>query len=75
LHHVDDLVRDTQVFDGVPAYVAVWDLPKSLTIPRSTNDVTQIDVHPAIAVDKMAVVSLTILQLDQHGAADSGLEE
>ena len=31
------------------------------------RDLTQVDVHPIVAGDKVAVVGLPILQLDQHG--------
>ena len=35
------------------------------TCPGSTNDVTQVDVHPGVAVDQPSIVGVAILQLYQ----------
>jgi len=37
----------------------------TVTNPRSTYDVTKVDVHPIITVNKVTVVCLTILQFNQ----------
>ena len=39
-----------------------------VTNPWSTYDVTKVNVHPIIAVDKMAIVCLAILQFNQLSA-------
>ena len=40
--------------------------PAEATLGLMSTDLSQVDVHPVVTGDKVAVVGLPILQLDQH---------
>ena len=37
------------------------------TLELIRTDLSQVDIHPVVTGDEVAVVSLPVLQLDQHG--------
>ena len=66
---VQDLVLHAEVADGVPADVAVGDLPELVGVPGGAYDVLEVHVHVRVAVKKNPVVSLTVLELDENGVS------
>ena len=61
--------RDTGIGKRVthcaPADIALFDLPEPVAVRARLVHLTQRDVHEVVAVDKMSVECLPILQLDQ----------
>ena len=60
LRHPPELV-------SVPACADhLWTREIEATLGLMSTDLSQVDVHPVVTGDKVAVVGLPILQLDQH---------
>ena len=62
-----DLVLHAKVADGVPADVAVGDLPELVGVPGGAHDVLEVHVHVRVAVEKDSVVSLAVFELNEDG--------
>lgn len=75
LHHVNDLVGDSQILDGASSDVALRHPPELISIPRGADDFSQVDVHPVVTADQVTVVCLSILQLHQHWMILSSLQQ
>ena len=60
------LFRYPQVLDVVAPNDEFGQLPEAVAVTRGADHVAEADVHPVVAADKVAVVGLAILQLDEH---------
>lgn len=65
LHHVNNLVRDPQVLDGAAANVAFRHPPEPVAVFGCTNHLPEVDIHPGVAANQVAIVRFAILQLHQ----------
>ena len=60
------LFRYPQVLDVVAPNDEFGQLPEAVAVTRGADHVAEADVHPVVAADKVAVVGLAILELDEH---------
>ena len=60
------LFRYPQVLDVVAPNDEFGQLPEAVAVARGADHVAEADVHPIVAADKVAVVGLAILELDEH---------
>ena len=60
------LFRYPQVLDVVAPNDELGQLPEAVAVTRGADHVAEADVHPVVAADKVAVVGLAILELDEH---------
>lgn len=72
---VDDLVGNTKVLDVISFDVDFWQTHEFISFRACLHDFFEGEVHPRIAHDQVSVERLSILQLDQHGVALSGIEQ
>lgn len=75
LDRVDNLVGDAQVLDVVAFDVDFWQTHEAVTVGIGLHNLLQSEVHPCIALHKVAVEGLAVLELDQHRLALCGAEE
>ena len=75
LDHVNDLVGDPEVLDGAASDVALGHPPELVAVPAGADHLPQVDVHPVVAAHQVPVVSLTVLELHQHGVILCGPKE
>mmetsp|Transcript_12908 Transcript_12908/g.22329 ORF Transcript_12908/g.22329 Transcript_12908/m.22329 type:complete len:180 (+) Transcript_12908:417-956(+) len=74
-HHINHLIGNAEVFNIVASYVAFWNSPELVSVPRSANNFSQVDVHPTVAVDQSPIVCLSVFELNEHGMALRSSEE
>ena len=60
------LFRYPQVLDVVAPNDEFGQLPEAVAVTRGADHIAEADVHPVVAADKVAVVGLAILELDEH---------
>lgn len=73
--HVDDLIRDSEILDCASSDVTLRHPPELISIPWCADNFSQVDVHPVVTANQMAVVRLSILQLHQHRMVLSCLQQ
>ena len=60
------LFRYPQVLDVIAPNDEFGQLPEAVAVTRGADHIAEADVHPVVAADKVAVVGLAILELDEH---------
>ena len=60
------LFRYPQVLDVIAPNDEFGQLPEAVAVTRGADHVAEADIHPVVAADKVAVVGLAILELDEH---------
>ena len=53
----------------VPSDIDLWELEKPVTLGTRLDNFLQDQVHPVVAVGKVAVEGLAVLELDKHRMA------
>ena len=53
----------------ISSYVDFWQSEETVTFRAGLDNLFQSQVHPVIAIDEVAVESLSVLQLDEHRVA------
>lgn len=66
LDHVNHFVGDAEVLNRAAADVALRHAPELVAIPGRADNLSEVDVHPVVAADKVAVVCLAVLELHEH---------
>ncbi|CAH0378433.1 unnamed protein product, partial [Pelagomonas calceolata] len=74
-HHINNFVGNSQIFDRVPANVALRQLPEAVAVAARADDVLEIHVHPGVGADELAVVRVAVFQLNQHRLARGRRQE
>jgi len=69
LGQFDYLLRNSQIFNIISSYVNFWKSKETVTFRAGLDNFFQSQVHPVIAIDEVAVESLSVLQLDEHRVA------
>jgi hypothetical protein len=59
----------------VTAHVAFWQSEELVAFGTCLHDFFEGEVHVGVALDQVAVESLAVLELDEHGVALGGGEE
>jgi hypothetical protein len=59
----------------VSAHVAFWESEELVAFGTCLHDFFEGEVHVGVALDQVAVESLAVLELDEHGVALGGGEE
>ena len=60
------LFRYPQVLYVVAPNDELGQLPEAVAVARGADHIAEADVHPVVAADKVAVVRLAVLELDEH---------
>ncbi len=74
-HHVDDLIGNAQVLDVDAADVHFGHPPEAVAVLAGANYLAQLNVHPVVALNEVAIVRLAILQLHQHWVILGGAKQ
>lgn len=59
----------------VPSHIHLRQAVEVLAVWHCLHDLLEGEVHPCVAIDKVAVQCLPIFEFDQHGMANGSSEE
>lgn len=66
-HHVDHLVGNSKILYVDAANVDFGHPPEAVAVLGRADDLSQLNVHPVVALYEVAIVRLAVLQLNEHG--------